>query len=60
MASNLFFSRRTGFALVAGCLLFSALAAANVRPGDLSVSEIEEQLQVCSELAGRAAVSDID
>ncbi|KAJ5989029.1 hypothetical protein N7481_004239 [Penicillium waksmanii] len=47
MASRLFPSRRTGLALAAGCFLFSALAAANVRPGDLSVSQIEEQLQNC-------------
>jgi solute carrier family 39 (zinc transporter), member 7 len=39
-------SRRVGFALIAGCLFFSALAAANTRPGELSVGEIEEQLQV--------------
>lgn len=47
MASRFFPSRRTGIALVAGCLLFSALAAANVGPGELSVGQIEEQLQVC-------------
>ncbi|KAJ5212110.1 Zinc/iron permease [Penicillium cinerascens] len=47
MASKLLPSRRTGFMLVAGCLMFSALAAASARPGDLSVSEIEEQLQNC-------------
>ncbi|KAJ5750130.1 hypothetical protein N7533_007158 [Penicillium manginii] len=47
MASRFFPSRRTGLALAAGCFLFSALAAANVRPGDLSVSQIEEQLQNC-------------
>ncbi|KAJ5648651.1 Zinc/iron permease [Penicillium lividum] len=41
------FSRRTGFAIAAGCILFSALAAANVRPEDLSISQIEEQLQNC-------------
>ncbi|KAJ5541747.1 hypothetical protein N7494_006823 [Penicillium frequentans] len=41
------FSRRTGLAIAAGCFLFSALAAANVRPGDMSVSQIEEQLQNC-------------
>lgn len=52
MALNLLPSRRTGFALVAGCLVFSALAAAKVHPGDLSVRQIEEQLQVCSKLAG--------
>jgi hypothetical protein len=46
MASRFMPSRRTGFALVAGCLLFSALAAATAHPGDLSVGEIEEQLQV--------------
>jgi zinc transporter 7 len=46
MASHFFPSRRTCLALVAGCLLFSALAAANVGPGGLSVSQIEEQLQV--------------
>jgi hypothetical protein len=40
------FSRRTGLAIAAGCFLFSALAAANVRPEDMSVSQIEEQLQV--------------
>ncbi|KAJ5108351.1 Zinc/iron permease [Penicillium angulare] len=47
MASRFLPSRSMGFALAAGCLLFSALAAANVRPEDLSVSEIEEQLQSC-------------
>mgnify|MGYP006885648597 CR=1 FL=1 len=47
MASRFFPSRRTGIALVAGCLLFSAFAAANVGPGELSVGQIEEQLQVC-------------
>ncbi|OQD77965.1 hypothetical protein PENDEC_c002G00404 [Penicillium decumbens] len=47
MASRLLPSRRTGFALVAGCLMFSALAAAGARPGDMSVGEIEEQLQNC-------------
>ncbi|KAJ5132376.1 Zinc/iron permease [Penicillium atrosanguineum] len=47
MASRLLPSRRTGFALIAGCLMFSALAAASARPGDLSVAEIEEQLQNC-------------
>ncbi|KAJ5793282.1 uncharacterized protein N7503_009260 [Penicillium pulvis] len=41
------FSRRTGLAIATGCFLFSALAAANVRPGDMSVSQIEEQLQNC-------------
>lgn len=46
MALRFMPSRRVGFALIAGCLLFSALAAANTRPGDLSVGEIEEQLQV--------------
>ncbi|KAJ5167811.1 Zinc transporter ZIP13 [Penicillium canariense] len=46
MASRFMPSRRTGFALVAGCLLFSALAAAT-HPGALSVGEIEEQLQNC-------------
>ncbi|KAJ5925506.1 Zinc/iron permease [Penicillium verhagenii] len=46
MASKMF-SRRTGIAIAAGCLLFSALAAANVRPEDMSVSQIEEQLQHC-------------
>lgn len=45
MASRMF-SLRTGLAIAAGCFLFSALAAANVRPGDMSVSQIEEQLQV--------------
>ena len=47
MTSRFFPSRRTGIALVAGCLLFSAFAAANVAPGELSVGQIEEQLQVC-------------
>ncbi|KGO66397.1 Zinc/iron permease [Penicillium italicum] len=47
MASRFFPSRRTGIALVAGCLLFSALAAANIGPGELSVGQIEEQLQSC-------------
>ncbi|KAJ5306055.1 Zinc/iron permease [Penicillium antarcticum] len=47
MASRFFPSRRTGFAIAAGCLLFSALAAANAGPGDLSVSQIEDQLQSC-------------
>ncbi|KAF3387726.1 hypothetical protein F1880_001169 [Penicillium rolfsii] len=47
MASRFMPSRRMGFALVAGCLLFSALAAATASPGDLSVGEIEEQLQNC-------------
>ncbi|KAJ5684225.1 Zinc/iron permease [Penicillium maclennaniae] len=47
MASRMFPSHRTGFALVIGCLMFSALAAAGARPGDLSVAEIEEQLQNC-------------
>lgn len=46
MAPRFFPSRRTGIALVAGCFLFSALAAANVGPGELSVGQIEEQLQV--------------
>jgi hypothetical protein len=46
MASRFMPSRRMGFALIAGCLLFSALAAATASPGDLSVGEIEEQLQV--------------
>jgi zinc transporter 7 len=46
MASRFFPSRRTGLAIAAGCLLFSALAAANAGPGDLSVSQIEDQLQV--------------
>ncbi|KAJ5644098.1 uncharacterized protein N7484_006605 [Penicillium longicatenatum] len=41
------FSHRTGLAIAAGCFLFSALAAANVRPEDMSVSQIEEQLQNC-------------
>ncbi|KAJ5623977.1 hypothetical protein N7510_000286 [Penicillium lagena] len=40
-------SRRTGIALAAGCILFSVLAAANAHPGDLSVSQIEDQLQNC-------------
>ncbi|KAJ5683428.1 Zinc/iron permease [Penicillium macrosclerotiorum] len=47
MASRFIPSRRTGIALAVGCLLFSALAAANAHPGDLSVGEIEEQLQNC-------------
>ncbi|KAI2707703.1 hypothetical protein CBS147332_6761 [Penicillium roqueforti] len=47
MASRFFPSRRTGIALLAGCFLFSALAAANVGPGGLSVGQIEEQLQSC-------------
>ncbi|KAJ5584585.1 Zinc/iron permease [Penicillium hispanicum] len=47
MASRFLPSRRMGFALAAGCFMFSALAAANVRPGDLSVSQIEDQLQNC-------------
>ncbi|KAJ5892085.1 Zinc transporter ZIP13 [Penicillium subrubescens] len=47
MASRFMPSRRMGFALIAGCLLFSALAAATASPGDLSVGEIEEQLQNC-------------
>ncbi|KAJ5780752.1 Zinc/iron permease [Penicillium paradoxum] len=47
MVSRFFPSRRTGLALAAGCLLFSALAAANVGPGELSVGQIEEQLQNC-------------
>jgi zinc transporter 7 len=46
MASRFMPSRRMGFALIAGCLLFSALAAATASPADLSVGEIEEQLQV--------------
>lgn len=46
MASRFFPSRRTGLALAAGCILFSALAAAHSVPGDLSVAQIEEQLQV--------------
>jgi zinc transporter 7 len=46
MASRLFPSRRAGFSLIAGCLMFSALAAAKASAGDLSVAEIEEQLQV--------------
>ena len=46
MALRFMPSRRVGFALIAGCLFFSALAAANTRPGELSVGEIEEQLQV--------------
>lgn len=46
MALKFLPSRSTGFALAAGCLMFSALAAASVRPEDLSVSQIEEQLQV--------------
>ena len=51
MASRFMPSRRTGFALIAGFLLFSALAAATARPGDLSVGEIEEQLQVIHQRA---------
>ncbi|KAJ5721458.1 Zinc/iron permease [Penicillium malachiteum] len=47
MASRFFSSRRTGLALAAGCLLFATLAAANVRPEELSISQIEEQLQNC-------------
>ncbi|OGE49655.1 hypothetical protein PENARI_c020G09504 [Penicillium arizonense] len=47
MASRFFPSRRTGLAIAAGCLLFSALAAANAGPGELSVSQIEDQLQSC-------------
>ncbi|KAJ5717961.1 Zinc/iron permease [Penicillium malachiteum] len=47
MASRFFSSRRTGLALAAGCLLFATLAAANARPEELSVSQIEEQLQNC-------------
>ncbi|KAJ5555351.1 Zinc/iron permease, partial [Penicillium sp. DV-2018c] len=47
MASLFSPSRRTGFALIAGCLLFSAIAAAKAGPGELSVSQIEEQLQSC-------------
>ena len=47
MASRFMPSRRMGLALVAGYILFSVLAAANSSPGELSVSEIEEQLQVC-------------
>lgn len=46
MALRFMPSRRVGFALIAGCLFFSALVAADTRPGDLSVGEIEEQLQV--------------
>jgi zinc transporter 7 len=46
MASRFLPSRRMGLALIAGCVLFSALAAATADPGDLSVGEIEEQLQV--------------
>ena len=51
MASRFLPSRNVGLALVAGCLVFSTLAAANLRPEELSVSEIEEQLQV-REFAG--------
>ena len=40
---------RTGLALVAAVIVFSALAAANAVPvGELSVGEIEEELQVTS------------
>lgn len=46
MASRFLPSRNVRLALVAGCLIFSTLAAANLRPEELSVSEIEEQLQV--------------
>ncbi|KAJ6093467.1 hypothetical protein N7486_008756 [Penicillium sp. IBT 16267x] len=46
MASRIF-SRRTGLAIVAGFFLFSALAAADVRPEDMSVGQIEKQLQNC-------------
>ncbi|KAJ5115165.1 Zinc/iron permease [Penicillium alfredii] len=47
MAARFFPPQRTGLALATGALLFSALAAANVGPGELSVTEIEEQLQNC-------------
>ncbi|KAL4884214.1 ZIP zinc transporter-domain-containing protein [Aspergillus karnatakaensis] len=42
-------TRRIGFALAVGVVLFSALAAAReaVPVGDLSVSQIEEELQSC-------------
>ncbi|KAI9368177.1 ZIP zinc transporter [Aspergillus egyptiacus] len=45
----LYSSRRVGLALVVGLILFSALAAARdaVPIGDLSVSQIEEELQSC-------------
>lgn len=39
--------RRTGLVLVTAVVVFSALAAANAVPvGELSVGEIEEELQV--------------
>lgn len=41
--------RRTGLVLVAAVVVFSALAVANAVPvGELSVGEIEEELQVTS------------
>ena len=41
--------RRTELVLVAAIVVFSALAAANAVPvGELSVGEIEEELQVIS------------
>jgi len=41
--------RRTGLVLIATVVVFSALAAANAVPvGELSVGEIEEELQVMS------------
>lgn len=41
--------RRTGLVVVASVIVFSALAAANAIPiGELSVGEIEEELQVTS------------
>lgn len=46
MASGFFLSRKTGLALAVGCLVFSVLAAAHAGPGELSVSQIEDQLQV--------------
>ncbi|KAJ5155374.1 hypothetical protein N7492_008177 [Penicillium capsulatum] len=47
MALRFWPSRRTGIALVAGYLLFSAFAAAHGGSGHLSPNQIEEQLQNC-------------
>ncbi|KAJ5493323.1 Zinc transporter ZIP13 [Penicillium diatomitis] len=47
MAPRLMNSSRTGLALLAGCIFFSAVVAASAHVDDLSVGEIEEQLQRC-------------
>lgn len=49
MSSSISYPARIGFALLVGIALFSVLAAAKevIPVGDLSVSQIEEELQVC-------------